>query len=109
MKTQRILFGIIGAIFVVCGLSLFVEGDTSRQVLAGILSRVGFLLLSIWLAWPQLHTLKNRASMAVLGMIFAMLLLVAVRPKLFPIAFVAVIAGIFLNGIMRRFASSKKE
>ena len=91
------------------GLSLYVSGEDSRQAMAGILSRVGFLMSTIWLAWPQLETLKKRSSIAVLLGIVAVLLVVAIRPRLFPIAAVLIVGGLFINGAMRRFASAKKK
>ena len=90
------------------GLLMYLSGDTNRQAMAGILTRVGFLMATIWLAWPQLEALKNRVSVSILIGIIAVLTVVAIRPRLFPIAFGIAVACFFINGIMRRFATSKR-
>ncbi len=99
----------MGIIFLTVGMSLYVAGESSQQAVAGILSRVGFLLATIWLAWPQLESLKKRSSIAIMIGIVGILLVVAIRPRLFPIAALLIVGSIFLNAAMRRFSSSKRK
>ena len=105
---QRLLIGICGLVCLLLGFAFYFSGQDSSQAAAGILVRVGFLLATIWLAWPQFESLKNKASVLVLMAVFAMLLIVAIRPRLFPIAAALLVGGLFVNGALRRFASSKK-
>lgn len=105
---QRLLIGIIGLFCLLSGSSFYLADRSSYLAAAGVLVRVGCLLAAIWLAWPQFESLKNRASILVLAAIFGFLLLVAVRPRLLPIATALFVGGLFLNAVLRRFANSDK-
>jgi hypothetical protein len=106
---QRLLIGFIGLFCLLLGTSFYLAHQNSHYAAAGILVRVGCLLAAIWLAWPQFESLKSRASMLVLSAIFGMLLLVAARPRFFPFAAALLVGGLFLNGVLRRFANSNKQ
>ncbi len=103
---QRLLIGLIGLVFLLLGSSFYLAEYGSSHIAVGILMRVGCLLSAIWLAWPQFESLKKRASVFVLLAVFGMLLIVAIRPRLFPIAIAILVGGLFLNGVMRRFANT---
>ena len=65
------------------------------------------LLATIWLAWPQLDALKDRLPTIVLGCLLALLLVVAVRPRIFPIAAGILLATVIINGAIRRLSGKK--
>ncbi len=108
MNFQRHAIGVIAVAFLVVAGYLYFLGTPKQLVPSGICSRVGFLLFSIWLAFPQLETLKSKMSMVVLSLIIILLLVTAIRPQLFAIAFAVAVGGFFLNGIIRRFSKAKK-
>lgn len=88
-KIQQQLLGVIAISLIVVGLAALWFGAT--QPLFAIMLRVGFGLFAIWLALPQLLRGEWRASLLVIGGLLALLVLLASRPRLFPI-----IGGILL-------------
>lgn len=88
-KIQQRLLGVIAVSLIVIGLVALWFGST--QPLFAIMLRVGFGLFAIWLALPQLLRGEWRASLLVIVGLLALLVLLASRPRLFPI-----IGGILL-------------
>ncbi|MFM7115885.1 MAG: hypothetical protein ACKO81_06815 [Planctomycetota bacterium] len=88
-KIQLRLLGIIAVSLIVIGLAALWFGAT--QPLFAIMLRVGFGLFAIWLALPQLLRGEWRASLLVIIGLLGLLVLLASRPRLFPI-----IGGILL-------------
>ena len=99
--------GLIALASLAVGVILYLRGDPAHQFACGILVRVGCLLAAIWLAWPQLDALKGRVPTLVLGCLLALLLIVAIRPRIFPIAAAIMLATIFVNGAIRRFTGKR--
>ncbi|MEM7455514.1 MAG: hypothetical protein AAF456_14270 [Planctomycetota bacterium] len=109
MIYQRIITGILAAVFLLAGAFLSLSGDShdpfgSNVGFAGILVRVGLMLGAVWLAWKELEALRRRASTIVVVAIGVLLLMVAVRPRLIPIAAAIFVAGLTINGILRRLS-----
>lgn len=82
-KIQQRLLGVIAVSLIVIGLVALWFGAT--QPLFAIMLRVGFGLFAIWLALPQLLRGEWRASLLVIVGLLALLVLLASRPRLFPI------------------------
>jgi hypothetical protein len=83
---QRSILGLLGLFCLVIGLSFYFLGsDSSPQLRDGILVRVGLLLCVTWLALPQLETIKTRIPGYLLLVVLVLLVILAVRPKIFPI------------------------
>lgn len=105
MNYQRHAIGLIAIAFLIgAGMIWLQRGEAVASV--GVCSRVGFLMLAIWLAYPQLESLKSRMSMTILSIVVGLLLIVAVRPKFFVAAALIAVGGFFLNAIIRRFSKS---
>lgn len=98
---KRWLIGIVGVVFLILGISFYAS---AQQNYAGIFIRVGMLLSTIWLAWPQFDSLKNRASFKFLVAVLGFLLLIAIKPKWAIFAGPILVAGFFLNAFLRRFS-----
>jgi len=73
---------------------------------AGVLVRVGLMFGAIWIAWPQLESLRTRISSLILGTVLFLLMLVAIRPRIFPIAAAAALAMFLINGVIRRLSGN---
>ena len=82
MQYGRLFVFAVAAICLAAGV-VMVSRQTSGSAWAGILIRVGALLMVTGVAWPQLRGLRSRASIFSLTVIFFMLLLIAARPRLF--------------------------
>ena len=111
---QRHVIGGIGLIMLVLGLVNYIFGntvgsETSSDLTAGINVRVGCVLIAIWLAYPQLSTLRNRLSVVVIVVLLLLLLVIAARPQLFPIAAVAALGALMINGALRRLSRASKN
>ncbi len=107
MNTQRLLTGLIATIFLIVGAVLYFSGADNVLAAAGILVRVGFMLGAIWLAWPEFDWLRKRASTLVIVAVVALLIIIAVRRQLFPVAASALVGGLMINGILRRLSGTR--
>lgn len=65
--------------------------------LTAILIRVGVMLMVVWIAWPQLHSLSRVVSPLVLSGIAGMLVLLAARPNLFRVAAALIVILVVLS------------
>ena len=108
MNFQRIITGILAAIFLIIGVFLYFTGGDTAQGPSGILTRVGLMLGAIWLAWNEMEWLRQRASTVVVVSVVALLLIIAVRRQLFPIAAALLVGGLTINGILRRLSGARK-
>ena len=81
----------------------------SSEIVQGVYVRVGFVLVTIWLAYPQLATLKNKFSVFVLAVVLILLMVVATRPQLFPITAIVAVVCLLINGGLRRLIRASKE
>ena len=104
MDLRRFLLLLMAITMLTCG-GWFWSGDaTDNQFYAGIFMRLGFMLLVLWLSYHQLESLKNRTSWLTLAVLVFFLLLVAARPRIFPIAAAIALGSILLNGLLRKLA-----
>lgn len=103
MHYGRLFVFFVATICLAAGVVL-VSRQPTGSAWAGILVRVGALLFVTGVAWPQLRSLRTRSSFLSLVVIFFMLLLIAARPRLFPIAGGIALGALLLNGLLRRLA-----
>lgn len=98
-----IIGGLMLMIALIRGLSIGVD-----DIVAGVCSKVGLVLLAIVLAWPSVEKLIDKAPAIVYGGLGLVLLLAAIRPKLFPL----ILGGVVLTLAVHfglRFASKKLD
>lgn len=103
MVNQR---GIIGAVALVClalGIVLYSYSDESAGI-SGSLVRVGLFLGALWLALPDLAKLKLKQSGIVIVIGLGLIVLLAVRPRIFWVVSLLLIAALVLNWVMRKFS-----
>ena len=108
MNPQRIILGVLGTLVVAAAMiTYFSTGITDENaVFLGVCSKVGFVLLTIFLAWPSLGGFIEKAPTMVNGIVLAALVFVAFRPRLMPL----LVGGIVITLIVHfglRFAASK--
>ncbi len=94
MKAQRWMLGGLATVMLVAALMLYLSRglNDSGAYLTGILSRVGIVLLTIFLAWPTLEKNAERIPAFLTGAVLLGLLFFAIRPKLLPLILVLVVA-----------------
>lgn len=88
-KVQRHLLGAIAVMLICTAVAALWMGAT--QPLFAIMLRVGFGLLAIWLALPQLLGGEWKGSLLVAVILLGLVVLLASRPRMVP-----VIGGILL-------------
>jgi Na+/melibiose symporter-like transporter len=82
--------------------------DDSNAFLVGASSKVGLVLLTIFLAWPTLEKSLSKAPALVNGMLLAALIFIAIRPRLLPL----IVAGVVITLVVHfglRFVSTRLE
>lgn len=82
-KLQQHLLGLIA--FSLITLAALALWSGSTQPLFAIMLRVGFGLLAIWLAWPQLVRGEWKGSLLVAAVLIGLVILLAARPRYVPI------------------------
>ncbi len=98
--------GLLSLVCLAIGVALYLEDNGDRVFLCGMFIRVGLLMGVIWLAWNQLIGLPKRISPLAIGMVIAGLFLAASRPRIFPLVAAALVASLFINGLIRRFTGN---
>ena len=104
MNPQRTVLLLAAVLALTGGIVLWLDDEVKSQTYSGILVRLGLMLAALWLAYSQLESLKNRFSMFTLGLVLFMLVLVAARPRVFPIAAGIALGTILLNGLLRKLS-----
>ena len=110
MNPRRVILGCLGALMVISAMvTYFVVGLTEDNAfLLGVCSKVGLVLLTIFVAWPSLDGMIERAPVLVNGMMLAALIFIAIRPRLFPL----IIAFLIITLVVHfgfRFASTRMQ
>lgn len=108
MNPQRITLGVLGTLMVAAAMvTYFRTGITDENaVFLGVCSKVGFVLLTIFLAWPSLDGFIEKAPKLVNGIALAALIFVAIRPRLLPLLVGGIVIALVVHFGLR-FASSK--
>ena len=104
---SRIAIGVVGALMLATAvITLLRVGYDENAFLTGVCSKVGFVLLAICLAWPSLYILTDRLPTIVNGAMLAIVVFIAIRPRLFPL----IIAGVVITLAVHfglRFAANR--
>ena len=106
---RRITLLVLALTSLALGISLLFSQSNSGTNFSGIFVRLGVMLSVLWIAFPQIESLRSRTSLFVIGTIVVLFLVVAARPRIFPIAAGVALATIILNGIMRRLSGAHKR
>lgn len=109
-KVQQHLLGAIAILLIVVALVALWMGAT--QPLFAIMLRVGFGLLAIWLALPQLLGGQWKGSLLVAVILVGLVVLLASRPRLVPvIGAILLLAGAVQLGLryVSRMLGSKPQ
>ncbi len=109
MNLQQLILVVLAVILLAIGIGLAAQGDQANSKYAGIFVRVGIMLFVLWIASPQLESLKERSSLFVMGVIFVLLLTLAARPKILPVAAGLALVTILLNGLLRRLSGKTRK
>lgn len=104
MNFQRTALLLVAILALTAGIALWLQDGAKSLTYSGILIRVGLMLSALCLAYPQLENLRNRLSLFTFGLVGFMLLLVAARPRIFPIAAGVALGSILLNGLLRKLS-----
>ncbi len=96
---QRHLLGITALLLIFLGATLYLmdSDDNRTEMASGMSVRIGVVMASLWLAWPQLVVLRAKVPTWLLWAIVGILLTICVRPKLLPVVVIAIIALVALH------------
>ncbi len=108
MNYYRLMIGIFACVGLLVGTWMSCVDVDSNNIYAGIIVRIGMMLGVTWLAFPELHTLKSKASVMVMCVLGTLLLVLAARPRLFPICAIAAVFIIIVNGVLRRLSGRSR-
>jgi len=105
---RRIILGVLGATMLTVAMyTYFITGYTQDNAFfTGVFSKVGIVLLTIFLAWPILENSIDRAPMLVNGLGLAAVIFLAIRPRLLPLL-IALVAIFLVVHFGLRFASER--
>jgi hypothetical protein len=78
----RIFTGILALFLLSAGAILYAFHPNANPLAVGLLIRIGALLGVIWLAYPQLESLKGRLPSALIAVAMICLAVAAARPRL---------------------------
>lgn len=108
VNPQRIALGIIGFVMLLTALATyFTRGLTEDNAFfVGVCSKVGTVLLTIFLAWPALEKMIDKMPGMVNGLLLATVIFIAIRPRLLPL-FVGLIFITLVVHFGLRFASTR--
>lgn len=107
MDLRRVTLGAISVIFIGVGaFAYFLNWD---NVAFWVMLRSGLFLGATWLALPQLTSQDSKLTTPVLILSVVLIMIIAIRPKLFFILGVLAIAGFLLQGVVRRFTMGMKK
>ena len=107
MNIRHTIFGIISLIFICIGLvAIFFQLDA---VIYWVLFRSGLFMGAVWLALPQLTSKKEQLSTPAMALTIVLIMLIAIRPKVFLILGSVAIAAFLLQGVVRRLLASLRN
>ena len=108
MLFQRYALGVIGGIMLVVAMvTYFAVGLTEDNAfIVGVCSKVGLVLLTIFLAWPAFQKPIEKAPAFVNLLLLGILIAAAVKPRLLLIALVLTVVGLAIH-FGFRYASNK--
>lgn len=107
MDPRRITLGAISCAFILTGLAGYLfqwEGS-----IFGVLLRSGLSLGAVWLALPELTSQKSKLTTPVLIICVVLIMVIAIRPRLFLVFGALALAAFLLQGVVRRFTMGLKK
>lgn len=108
MRFQRYAIGIIGGVMLIIAMvTFFAVGLTEDNAFfVGVCSKVGLVLLTVFIAWPAFQRPIEKAPAIVNLLLLGLLVAAAVRPRLLLVGLVLAIVGLAIH-FGFRFASNK--
>ena len=97
----RILTGVLALILLIAGSILFALHPDSTSLPVGLLIRIGTLLGIIWLAYPQLESLKTRLPSILIALAMICLAVAAARPNLGRLLITMVTIAVSVGAILK--------
>lgn len=73
------------------------DGTDASVFWIGVFMRVGTVLLTLFLAWPTLARLKGTVPNTAVVLLLVVVAVIAIRPRLFPVAVGLVALGIAIH------------
>jgi len=103
--TQRNVIGIIAVALLILSLALILSGPASaaQEQFSAACLRIGVTMGALWFAYPRLKKLPGWLMTAVL----ALAVVIALRPKLFPLAAVLIVVLLIVRPRRNRQPSSR--
>ncbi len=110
MNGQRITLGLIAVGMLLTALLTYLRSGFTDEnaLLLGVCSKVGIVLLTIFLAWPGLEKTLRKSPTLVNGMLLAALIFLAIRPRLLPLILGGLVVGLFVHFGLR-FVTKKLQ
>ena len=97
----RISSGILAIVlFSVGGFSYLVQPEY-KPVLIGMMVRIGALFGVIWLAFPQLESLKGRVPAILIASVMICIAIAAAKPSAGRVVIMIVTVGVSVGGVLR--------
>ena len=109
MIGQRSLIGIAAIVCTLAGIASLLLNQENTSSISGILIRVGLMLGATWLAMPSLVKPEHQNSLYMIAMLFAAIVLVAARPRLFVAAVLIGGVALILNWGLKRISRGTKK
>ena len=97
----RIFTGMMALILLLAGSILFAFHSESNSLTIGLLIRIGTLLGIIWLAYPQLESLKTRLPSLLIALAMICLAVAAARPSLGRLLITIVTIAVSVGAILK--------
>lgn len=97
----RIATGILALTLLLAGAFLYLFQPESQPFVEAMLIRVGAVLGVIWLAYPQLESIKGRLPAILVALALICVIILAARPSLGRIVISVVAVAVAVGGVMK--------
>ena len=97
----RILTGILALLLLVVGALMYVIQPQANPVAVGMMVRIGAMLAVIWLAYPQLESLKGRLPSVLIAGALICLAIAAAKPSLGRVVITVVTVAVSVGGLLK--------
>ncbi len=104
---RRAAFGVISFSFVLIGIVAYVANWES--VAYWVMLRSGLFMSAVWLALPDLTSTRSRLSTPSLVLSVVLIVVLAIRPRIFMVLGSLAIVAFLLQGVVRRFTKGLKK
>lgn len=100
----RILTGIVAVVLLFAGGGLYLIQPDFNPVLVGMMVRIGALFAVIWLAFPQLESLKGRVPAILVALALICIAVAAAKPSLGRVVVTIVTIAVSVGGVLKWFS-----